>query len=50
MTLQAGAFNVFDAIGNREDLTDLISIITPREAPLYDAMGTGSKPTAVLHE
>ncbi len=50
MVLMTNAFAVFDAIGNREDLTDLLTNITPREAPLYDAMGVGNKPTAVLHE
>lgn len=39
MALVTNAFHSFQATGNREDLTDLLSIITPREAPMYDAMG-----------
>lgn len=42
MTLVANAFHAFQATGNREDLTDILSILTPKEAPLYDAMGTAS--------
>ena len=38
MVMVTNAFSSFIATGNREDLTDLLSIITPREAPLYDAM------------
>jgi len=49
MALVSNAFTVFSAIGDREDLTDLITNIAPREAPLYDAMGSTSC-KAVLHE
>lgn len=40
MTMLSNAFNTYGATGNREDLTDLISVISPKEAPLYDAMGS----------
>ena len=40
MALVTNAFHAFQATGNREDLTDILSIITPKEAPLYDAMGS----------
>ncbi len=36
MTKVANAFTTYSAVGNREDLTDLISDITPLEAPAYD--------------
>ena len=39
MALVTNAFHAFQATGNREDLTDILSIITPKEAPLYDALG-----------
>lgn len=40
MAMLTNAFNVFGATGNREDLTDILEVISPKEAPLYDAMGT----------
>lgn len=42
MALVSNAFHSFQATGNREDLTDILTIITPKEAPLYDAMGSTS--------
>lgn len=38
MAMLTSAFHTFGATGNREDLTNLISMITPREAPVYDMM------------
>ena len=49
MALLSNAFTTFGAIGNREDLTDLISIISPKDTPLYDAIGT-SKSQGTKHE
>ncbi len=40
MTILGAAFTSYKATGNREDLTDFISMISPLEAPLYDRMGT----------
>ena len=40
MTHVANALDSFDAVGNREDLTDLISNISPLEAPAFDRWGT----------
>ena len=40
MALVTNAFHAFQATGNREDLTDILTIITPKEAPFYDAMGS----------
>lgn len=38
----ATVFSTYQATGNREDLTDFITDISPLEAPLYDRMGTVS--------
>ena len=40
MALLTNAFHTFGATGNREDLTELLSNISPKEAPMYDAFGT----------
>jgi len=37
------------AVGNREDLTDIIDMITPTETPFYSMIGKG-KATGTLHE
>ena len=50
MALVSNAFHAFQATGNREDLTDLLSIISPKEAPLYDAMGMGNPAKGTYHE
>jgi hypothetical protein len=49
MALVTNAFHAFQASGNREDLSDVLSVITPKEAPLYDAMGAGTPAKATLH-
>lgn len=49
MALLGNAFHTFGAIGNREDLTDLISVISPKETPFYDSIGT-TQARATLHE
>lgn len=49
MTKVTNAFTTYSAIGNREDLTDLISNISPLEAPAFDRWKT-VKATGRLHE
>jgi len=36
----ANAFHAFGATGNREDLSDLISLISPKDTPFYDTIGS----------
>lgn len=40
MPILADVFTTYKATGNREDLTDFISNISPLEAPMYDRIGT----------
>ena len=42
-------YNAYDAIGQREDLTDVIYDISPTETPFMSSIGK-SKATAVYHE
>lgn len=42
-------FSTYDALGNREDLTDVIYMITPTHTPFY-SMIPRVKATATLHE
>jgi hypothetical protein len=49
MTIQTNAFATYGAIGNREDLTNVIYNISPTETPFMSAIGK-SKAKAVLHE
>jgi len=49
MTKVANAFTTYSAIGNREDLTELISNISPLEAPAFDRWQS-VKAKARLHE
>jgi hypothetical protein len=44
-----GSFSTYDAIGNREDLTDVIYNIDPTDTPFVSRIGRG-KASAVLHE
>jgi len=48
-TLLTNAFHTFGATGNREDLTDFISMISPTDTPFYDSIGTVGA-NATLHE
>ena len=49
MAVLADVYTTYKATGNREDLTDFISNISPLEAPMYDRIGTvGAK--ARFHE
>jgi hypothetical protein len=49
MTIATGEFLTFSAIGNREDLTDMIYNISPTDTPFMGNIGK-TKATAVLHE
>lgn len=49
MTAPTNTFTTTSAIGNREDLTDVISRIDPTETPAY-SMCSKAKATATLHE
>lgn len=49
MTQPADSFSTYDAIGNREDLSDVISRISPTETPFYSGIGKG-KASATYHE
>ncbi len=49
MSVPAATFQTHQAIGNREDLTDLISDISPTETPFY-SMVAKTKAKAVFHE
>lgn len=49
MTIQTSAFATYGAIGNREDLTDIIYNISPTETPFMNAIGK-SKAKSVKHE
>lgn len=49
MAQPTGAFSQYDAVGNREDLSDLIFNIAPYETPFMTAIGK-NKATAVDHE
>jgi hypothetical protein len=49
MTQATNTTDSFDVIGNREDLSDIISDVSPTETPVLSAMGsTPAKNT--LHE
>lgn len=49
MAILANSFATFDAVGNRESLSDNIYRISPEETPFVSAIGKG-KATAVLEE
>lgn len=49
MALATNGFTTYDAVGNREDLTDIIYDISPIDTPFMTAAGRG-KAKAVLHE
>ena len=50
MAILSNAFHTFGATGNREDLTEILSNIDPKETYLYDAMGMGYPLNGVYHE
>lgn len=49
MTQPADSFSSYDAVGNREDLTDIISNIDPTETPFMTGIGR-AKAKATYHE
>lgn len=49
MTVPAGTFQTFQAVGNREDLDDIIWDISPMEVPFQSMIKKG-KATATRHE
>lgn len=49
MTVQTAAFGTYVGIGNREDLTDIIAMISPTRTPLMMLSGKG-KANGKLHE
>lgn len=49
MALTSSGFSTFTAIGNREDLSDEIYMISPEDTPFLSAIGRG-KASAVFHE
>lgn len=49
MAQVSGTFSTYDAIGNREDLEDVIYNITPTETPLLSMIGS-TKVTATRHD
>jgi len=46
---QASALLTYDAVGNREDLSDIITNISPEETPMYSTFGK-VKASNVYHE
>jgi len=50
MAIQTNAQNTTAMIGQREDLTDIISLIDPTDTPFMSAIGTGKPATAIAHE
>lgn len=50
MTLLTNSQNTFAAVGIREDLTDIVSLIDPQETPFISNIGMGKKPTSTKHE
>ena len=49
MAVPTGTFQAHTAIGNREDLSDIIYDISPEDTPFFTNIATG-KASAVLHE
>lgn len=49
MALITGSFTTYDAVANREDLSNIISMISPTDTPFISAIGK-SKATNTLHE
>jgi hypothetical protein len=49
MTQPTGTYSSYDAVGNREDLIDMIYDVSPTETPIMSAIGRG-KAKATAHE
>jgi hypothetical protein len=50
MSITANTFETFDAIGQREDLSDIIYNISPTETPFMMMIGRGTATSGRLHE
>lgn len=50
MAQPTNTFDTYDAVGNREDLSDIIHNIAPTETPFWMSLPAGQKATAVRHE
>ena len=50
MAYLAGTYKTTDAIGNREDLSDMIYTISPTETPFISQIAGRGKATATFHE
>jgi hypothetical protein len=50
MAIQPAAQNTYQAVGIREDLTSIVSLIDPQETPFISNIGNGKPATAVKHE
>lgn len=50
MTIQPASQNTYQAVGIREDLTSIVSLIDPQETPFISNIGMGKPATAVKHE
>ena len=50
MTQPTNTFDSYDAIGNREDLTDIITVVAQELTPLMSKIAGTVKATARLHE
>ena len=49
MAIVSNTFQTYQAIGDREDLTDIIYNISPTDTPFMSSIGK-EKATGVLHE
>lgn len=49
MAQPTNTFSSYDAVGNREDLSDIINLISPTETPFLSSIGKG-KASSTLHE
>jgi hypothetical protein len=50
MAIQTNSQNTYAAIGQREDLTDIVALIDPQETPFISAIGSAVGSTAIKHE
>ena len=44
MAIVANTFQSTSAVGNREQLSDVVSRITPEDTPIYSMIGKGKVP------
>lgn len=50
MTIQTNSQNTYQAIGIREDLTNIVALIDPQETPLFSNIGTAPAAKTTKHE